>query len=498
WTARASDPERDPILYRFWLKGPSTGDAWKVVQDWSTKSQWVWTSSPADSGAYTVYVYARDGRHSGAGGYDSAIGAAYLLLKSSNQPPKIVSLQPDRPSPQEAGAAVRWTARASDPERDPILYRFWLKGPSTGDAWKVVQDWSTKSQWTWASAPSDVGSYGVYVYARDGKHAGPGGYDSAAGQTYALQAPKADRLLSQSGASGSMPSLEYTGDGYLLAYQSWDPATGDDILLQKFDPDWNALKSSWVSKSRANESSPSLASAGGYHYVAYVSMEKGNRDIFLKKYDGNLRLVDSMQLTSSPTEQDSPSLIAVGDEFYLAYQTWDTGSESGGDIAITRYDRNWNPVASALLTDDGFYQDRPSLAFSSKSPYVAYVSRETGNLDVFVKRLDQGLKVLETRRMTSDRSDQDYPDLGWHNGQFILLYASKKAGNYDIVLDRYSDDWRPVDSMVAVAGTGDQTEPSLTYSTAARAYWLAYTSRGAEEKYSARVYLRSLQLPGPS
>jgi protocatechuate 3,4-dioxygenase beta subunit len=184
WTAKASDANKEPILYRFWLKGPSTGNAWKVVADWSINNQWTWTNSGSDSGEYTVYVYVRDGKHSPATGYDSALGASYLL--TPNEPPKLTALLSDKKNPQSAGTVVKWTATATDVNKDPILYRFWLKGPSTGNAWKAVSDWSTKNQWTWNNAPTDGGNYRIFVYARDGKHAPATGYDSALGQDYAL------------------------------------------------------------------------------------------------------------------------------------------------------------------------------------------------------------------------------------------------------------------------------------------------------------------------
>ena len=184
WTAAASDPDREPVFYKFWLKGPSTAGAWKVVQDWSKKNLWTWASSGSDGGAYTVFVYARDGKHNPATGYDSALGAPYLL--TPNQPPKLTALLPDKKSPQSTGTSIKWTATATDANKEPIIYRFWLRGPSTAGAWKVVQDWSTKNLWTWTNAPTDAGSYKVFVYARDGKHAPATGYDSAVGQDYAL------------------------------------------------------------------------------------------------------------------------------------------------------------------------------------------------------------------------------------------------------------------------------------------------------------------------
>jgi hypothetical protein len=184
WTVKATDANKDAMLYRFWLKGPSTGNAWKVVQEWSTNNQWTWTSTGYDDGAYTVYAYIRDGKHNPVTSYDSALGAPYLL--TPNQPPKLAALMPNKPSPQSAGTAVQWTATAADANKDQIVYQFWLRGPATGNIWKVTQDWSAKNQWTWINAPTDGGRYRVFVYARDGKHAPATGYDSAVGQDFEL------------------------------------------------------------------------------------------------------------------------------------------------------------------------------------------------------------------------------------------------------------------------------------------------------------------------
>jgi len=492
WTAVASDPDGEPVLYKFWLKGPSTGNVWVVAQDWSTKNQWTWANAPSDAGAYSVYVYARDGKHAPATGYDSALGAQYMLL-STNQPPKITAFTPDRASPQSAGTTVRWTALASDANFDPILYRFWLKGPSTGNAWKIVQDWSTSNQWVWTSSLADAGSYSVYVYARDGKHAPATGYDSAAGQAYTLNSPMTTKALTTGSAAGTMPSLVFLGDGYLLAYQSQELGRANlgDVALQKLDLAWNKQRTIWVASSRANESAPSLIAAGGNYYVAYTSELYGNREIFVKKYDNNLRLIDTKQLTSSPTNQDSPSLIATGNNFYLAYQSWDTGADSGGDIFLNKYDQNWKLVETVQLTDQKSYQDHPSLAYANGNFYVTYASKESGNLDIFQKKLDENLEVVETKRMTLDRSDQDYPSLKWLNDQFLLLYASKKTGSYDIMLDRYSKDGKLIDSTAAVAAQGDQTSSSMVFSSADRMYWVAYSSKDAAGQ---NIYVKPLKL----
>jgi hypothetical protein len=289
-----------------------------------------------------------------------------------------------------------------------------------------------------------------------------------------------------------MPSLLSTGDGYLLAYQSWELGRGNqgDVVLQKFDLNWNMQKSIWVARSQAYEDSPSIVSSQGYYYVAYVSSEPGNKEIFVKKYDSGLNLVETKQLTSSPAVQDSPSLLALGDGFYLAYQSWDTGPDWGGDIVLTKFDARWRPLLSVQATQLQSQQDWPSLAFAEGNFFLAYVSGETGNKEIFLKKYDGSLRLIETRRMTRESSDQDYPGLRWLNGQFILLYCSKKGGDYDIAMERFLRDWKPLESAVVVAAPGEQTASSLVYG-ADGLYWLAYASQDASAR---NIYLKPLKL----
>ena len=211
-----------------------------------------------------------------------------------------------------------------------------------------MQDWSTKNQWTWTSAPADAGSYSVYVYARDGMHAPATGYDSALGQSFALSLPPT-RSLATGSLAGAMPSLVFTGDGYLLAFQSAElgVANQGDVALQKLDPAWNKQKSVWVASSKANESAPSLISSGGYYYVAYASAEKGSRDIFVKKYDSNLKLLDTKQLTSLAHQRG----FAVADCRWQQLPIWptspgaraQTAEETYSSIGTTRTGSCWEP-----------------------------------------------------------------------------------------------------------------------------------------------------------
>jgi hypothetical protein len=91
----------------------------------------------------------------------------------SNQQPKLTALESDKISPQEAGSSIKWTAKAEDPENDPMSFMFRLRGPSTGDVWKPVSQWSPDNTWKWDTNSQDAGKYQISVWVRDETHAGP-------------------------------------------------------------------------------------------------------------------------------------------------------------------------------------------------------------------------------------------------------------------------------------------------------------------------------------
>jgi hypothetical protein len=179
WTGNAYDPDGDKLLYQFWLNGPMTGYTWKSMTDWNKNNTWNWTTSPIDSGVNIIDMRIRDERHAAPWGYDSHISAEYNILNivgiggtpTTNAKPSRLSLKSDRQSPQYKGVKVTWTAKASDPDTDTILYQYVLKGPSTEEQWSPVTSWTKNNIWIWDTDRSKPGIYTIEVRIRDGYHA---------------------------------------------------------------------------------------------------------------------------------------------------------------------------------------------------------------------------------------------------------------------------------------------------------------------------------------
>ncbi|OPY50206.1 MAG: hypothetical protein A4E48_01988 [Methanosaeta sp. PtaU1.Bin060] len=178
WTGYAYDPDGDKLLYQFWLNGPLTGNKWKPMTGWTENNTWNWTTSPVDSGVNIIDLRVRDGRHAAPWAYDSHISAEFDIndiagigSTKPNSKPTILSIRSNRQSPQDKGTKVTWTTKASDPDGDTILYRYFLKGASTEDQWVPVASWTTNNIWMWDTGQSKAGVYMIEVRIRDGYHA---------------------------------------------------------------------------------------------------------------------------------------------------------------------------------------------------------------------------------------------------------------------------------------------------------------------------------------
>ena len=169
WTAEASDLEGDSMQFQFLVDD-------LPVTDWQLPNQWTMDTSAYTVGIHSVETKVRDSTHNPEG--DDSKKSSFTITRP-NELPVITEFAPDKASPQEAGAIVTWTAKATDAENDPIVFRFFLNG-------LPVTDWQPNNKWTWTASEGEAQ---VEVQVRDGKHAGAEGFDDSSSKTFVINAP---------------------------------------------------------------------------------------------------------------------------------------------------------------------------------------------------------------------------------------------------------------------------------------------------------------------
>ncbi|NYT02429.1 MAG: hypothetical protein GKC10_06715, partial [Methanosarcinales archaeon] len=190
WTATASDPDLDGMFYRFSVKGPATGEAWKDATGWIRANSWTWATGAADEGLNQVKAEVTDDKHSqpdrerGMKTADFEIRAA----SSANQPPVMESLTADPGSPQEAGTAIKLTARASDPDEDPLKFRIFYRPEDYSSFTEITSGWSEGGEVTWNTAGLSAGTYKLEAWVRDELHKSEEHWDDATVELFTIVA----------------------------------------------------------------------------------------------------------------------------------------------------------------------------------------------------------------------------------------------------------------------------------------------------------------------
>jgi len=98
-----------------------------------------------------------------------------------NLPPTIINLTSEPDSPQAPGAIITWTVNASDPNDDPIYYKFSLNG-------NEKTRWISSNKWNWKTSDLDSGKNSISVLIRDGKHADGNSSDDQKDENFEISA----------------------------------------------------------------------------------------------------------------------------------------------------------------------------------------------------------------------------------------------------------------------------------------------------------------------
>ncbi|MBN1236098.1 MAG: hypothetical protein JW999_08635, partial [Methanotrichaceae archaeon] len=272
WTARAEDPDNDPMSFMFRLKGPSTGEIWTpvTVTQWSGDNTWKWDTNSAIAGRYQISVLVRDEMHAGPQFTPDEKIVDFLLTQPQafpvpearpiveplpivpapeptyvppvevqppfqpeqiaepqvvepvNLAPIMTSLTSFPSGPQEAGIAITWSAQASDQEGDGLQFLFLLDG-------RPATEWQYQNEWTWYTSANEFGAHSIEARVRDSKHNPEG--DSSQKASVTINKPNEKPFISDLSADKASP--QETGSIVTWRALANDPEN-DPVLFRFF------------------------------------------------------------------------------------------------------------------------------------------------------------------------------------------------------------------------------------------------------------------------
>lgn len=116
-------------------------------------------------------------------GNGASQGADQVLTTSACPPVSGLALSVNPASPQAVGSPIQFSATARGGS-GTYEYRYWLKGPSTGQLWAAQGNYSPSATWTWLATPAMAGSNQIAVFVRNQGATAP--LEKSASLSYAL------------------------------------------------------------------------------------------------------------------------------------------------------------------------------------------------------------------------------------------------------------------------------------------------------------------------
>jgi parallel beta-helix repeat protein len=154
WIVNASDENKDMLLYKFVLNNSER-------TTWINENTWIWNTTD-DVGNCKIGVKVRDNSHAGPDGFDDYRETNFIInpKKKINVNISDLKIQQDKPSPQEVGSVITFTATSKSMDLNNSIYRFILDG-------RPVTDWSSSRKWKWEANNTHIGVNHIEIQVKD-------------------------------------------------------------------------------------------------------------------------------------------------------------------------------------------------------------------------------------------------------------------------------------------------------------------------------------------
>ena len=400
WNAVALDPDNDKILYRFLING-------KEARKWSKSNSWSWPTGNLPAGDYQITAMVIDGRHASEDSFDSIMNAT-MILSDPNHVPVLDEFNPDMDSPQAQGAAITWTANASDPDGDKVYYKFLAND-------KEMTDWSLSRSWIWNTSDALPGDYKITAMAIDGLHADAASFDSKMDREFTITSsdtiPNQIPLVQE--LNPNMISPQTTG-----AVITWT-AIAKDPDGDKVDYRFLANDKEVTGWSPSNSWTWNTTGAEPADYKITVQVRDGlHADAGIGSFDSSKNAIFSLQASNQPPILKSLKADSSSPQVQGAAVLWKAEAlDSDGDPVLYKFQVNGKDMNRWSESDSWKWSTKDLPVGDYKIRVLARDGRHAAedSFDSFMEtaftlttEIDQQIDLLMNQRATKSSAEKDY------------------------------------------------------------------------------------------
>src|SRR5215203_477304 len=175
WTANASGGTPSTTQYAFFRR--RDGDtAWTpdvTAPAWQTSNVLSWTPTSADTGSWGIIIWVKDGNtpaNMNTYGFAAYYNAGAIQVTT---PAPLTATGTGSPALSPNGSTLTWTANASGGIPSTTQYALFRR--RDGDtAWTpdvTAPAWQTSNVLSWTPTSTDIGTWGIIIWAKDGNTA---------------------------------------------------------------------------------------------------------------------------------------------------------------------------------------------------------------------------------------------------------------------------------------------------------------------------------------
>ena len=260
------------------------------------------------------------------------------------------------------------------------------------------------------------------------------------------------------------PYAIYDGSKYIVTYSSSSTGVGgsdSNIYVRIFDGSWNMIKEVQVTDYGGSFISAVVYANNNYYVLFHYVTLTSEHNIAVKQFTSDWSPGTEYQILSNAgVYENHPSCVFVNDYFYVSY-TRDY------DVLVAVFDTGWSLQTTYTIASTSSNEGSSYIYYDPYNShfYIAYVSEENGNPDIFVKEYDSSWNLIDRYTIESSTYSQGDPSITSDENHFYVVYSSDETGTNKIYIKVYDRSWNFIDKIGVTTMDTDAQVRSVVLTT---------------------------------